>query len=154
MHALFHPSFQRLQEDCRFSAVCARCASECGGDIQSGALMGSPSSMIPVCRACPEGSTTRHPGGMIDTLEILPGFYRSSLASTDVRECMRKEACVGGVMPSGYCAEGYSGPCMLIASLVLCFSALVFVYVCEYARVVVSLCCMSCLSLIPLYSCS
>lgn len=61
---------------------------------------------------------------MIDTLEILPGFFRSSLASTDVRECLREEACVGGVMPNDYCAEGYTGPCMLITSLekLLCYA--------------------------------
>ncbi|CAN0107425.1 unnamed protein product, partial [Hapterophycus canaliculatus] len=50
-------------------------------------------------------------GGTLETLVIEPGFFRSSTASTDIRECFHEEACVGGVVPSEYCATGYTGPC-------------------------------------------
>lgn len=50
-------------------------------------------------------------GATLATLEILPGFFRSSLFSTDVRKCFYKEACQGGYELAEYCATGYGGPC-------------------------------------------
>lgn len=50
-------------------------------------------------------------GGTLANLEIVPGFYRSSLSSIDIRECFYKEACQGGNTLADYCATGYTGPC-------------------------------------------
>lgn len=50
-------------------------------------------------------------GATLATLEVLPGFYRSSETSTDIRECFHKQACEGGSAVGTYCAEGYIGPC-------------------------------------------
>lgn len=47
----------------------------------------------------------------METLEILPGYYRSSATSLDVRECLYADACVGGSEAGEYCATGYGGPC-------------------------------------------
>jgi hypothetical protein len=43
------------------------------------------------------------------TLELEPGFWRTSSTSTDVRHCPSPDACMGGSDTSGYCAEGHTG---------------------------------------------
>lgn len=55
------------------------------------------------------------PGGTLSTLELLPGFYRSSATSTDIRECFHEDACSGGDAVGSYCAEGYGGPCKFVS---------------------------------------
>ncbi|GMI31435.1 hypothetical protein TeGR_g2949 [Tetraparma gracilis] len=45
----------------------------------------------------------------ITTLELEPGFWRTTSTSTAVLHCPSRGACVGGSDPSGYCAEGHTG---------------------------------------------
>lgn len=49
------------EDECRFSEVCARCASECGSDLESGATVVRQAS-IPTCMRCPEGADTSSRG--------------------------------------------------------------------------------------------
>lgn len=56
------------------------------------------------------------------TIPLLPGFWRASAGTTDIRECLNPDACQGGsgggVQGAGdsfadgtqYCAQGYEGP--------------------------------------------
>ncbi|CAM9835821.1 unnamed protein product, partial [Ectocarpus sp. 12 AP-2014] len=97
------------EEVCRFGRVCSRCASECGSELQDEVTVADP-DLLPACEAVPEGAQTTTRGGTLATLEILPGFYRSSVTSTDIRECFYEDACEGGQVVGEYCATGYSGP--------------------------------------------
>lgn len=45
----------------------------------------------------------------VTTLQLEPGFWRTTSTSTDVRHCPSPDACVGGSDTSGYCAEGHTG---------------------------------------------
>ena len=69
-------------------------------------------STDPVCEVVPQGVNTTENGGMtLETLDLMPGFYRTSSKSREVVECYREEACLGGSDADRYCAEGYNGPC-------------------------------------------
>ncbi|CAM9448508.1 unnamed protein product, partial [Hapterophycus canaliculatus] len=103
-------SSSTAQDACRFARVCSRCASECDSELQSGVVV-VDAAFLPTCEIVPEGSqTTTRAGGTLETLEILPGFYRPSENSTDIRECFYAGACQGGQTPENYCAQGYGGP--------------------------------------------
>ena len=67
---------------------------------------------VPVCSVVPEGvNTTGNAGMTLETLSLMPGFYRTSDKSRNISECYREEACMGGSTAGSYCAEGYAGPC-------------------------------------------
>ena len=69
-------------------------------------------STVPFCEVAPEGVNTTGNGGMtLKTLNLKPGFYRTSYKSREVLECYREKSCLGGSNASRYCAEGYAGPC-------------------------------------------
>ncbi|CAN0056334.1 unnamed protein product, partial [Scytosiphon promiscuus] len=93
----------------RFDIVCSRCSSECECELEEGASVVDEDS-VPTCEVVPEGSQTTTRGNTVETLEILPGFYRSSETSLDIRECFHEQACAGGEIVGEYCSEGYSGP--------------------------------------------
>jgi len=47
----------------------------------------------------------------LETLRVLPGFWRSGDSSKDVRACTVTEACIGGnATTDGYCRDGHEGP--------------------------------------------
>ncbi|CAM9183884.1 unnamed protein product, partial [Ectocarpus sp. 12 AP-2014] len=96
-------------DKCRFGRVCSRCASECDSELESAAEV-VDADTLPTCKRAPEGSRTTRRGATLATLEVLPGFYRSSETSTDIRECFHKKACDGGSAVGTYCSEGYIGP--------------------------------------------
>ncbi|CAN0483892.1 unnamed protein product, partial [Scytosiphon promiscuus] len=50
-------------------------------------------------------------GVTLETMGILPGYYRISATSVVVRECYQDKACTGGDEAGHYCAKGYEGPC-------------------------------------------
>ncbi|CAM9935287.1 unnamed protein product [Ectocarpus sp. 6 AP-2014] len=102
-------------DQCRFGRVCSRCASECDSELESAAEL-VDAETLPTCEEAPEGSRTTRRGATLATLEILPGFYRSSETSTDIRECFHKQACEGGSAVGTYCAEGYIGPYCAVCS--------------------------------------
>lgn len=121
---------EQKESTCRFSHVCSRCASECDSDAESGAIIADPGH-IPFCENCPEGAASTTRGATIETLELLPGFYRSTLTSSDIRECLYEAACHGGRILGEYCAPGYSGPCekrFVHVSMIVCLLYFVFLF--------------------------
>ncbi|GMH83362.1 hypothetical protein TrVE_jg6491 [Triparma verrucosa] len=82
------------------------------------------------CISCDglRGVSCNLPGQRLETLQIKPGFWRSSPTSTSIKRCYNNEACIGTVNASAhensisdssfnsteelisYCAEGYEGP--------------------------------------------
>lgn len=54
------------------------------------------------------------PGATLASLPIQPGYWRSTLTSRVIHECLISEACKGNTKVSGsddYCEDGYRGPC-------------------------------------------
>lgn len=47
---------------------------------------------------------------MLEDLDLLQGYYRTSASSHQVVACHQEEACKGGDDAGDYCAEGYEGP--------------------------------------------
>ncbi|CAN0364157.1 unnamed protein product [Ascophyllum nodosum] len=93
---------------CRWSVVCSLCT-----DPQCDALAGidMDNATVPFCEMVPDGvDTTGNSGMTLETLNLMPGFYRTFNKSRDVLECYREEACMGGSNADTYCAEGYAGP--------------------------------------------
>ena len=61
-----------------------------------------------------EGVDCDSPGATLASLPIREGYWRSSLESLEIRECLHSDACAGATEVSssdGYCADGYKGPC-------------------------------------------
>lgn len=48
----------------------------------------------------------------LETLTIMPGYWRSVAASWTILSCWNEEACLGGVTDNAdFCESGYKGPC-------------------------------------------
>lgn len=61
-----------------------------------------------------EGLDCNDPGVLLGTLPLARGYWRSSNATTTIRQCLYDEACEGGSViqeSNDYCAVGYEGPC-------------------------------------------
>lgn len=64
---------------------------------------------VQLCESVLEHTTSLAADGTLETLDLEPGYWRSSNTSRDIRECYEADACIGGVQ--GVCASGYEGPC-------------------------------------------
>lgn len=63
----------------------------------------------PFCDTAMEHTASLTADGTIETLDIAPGYWRSSRTSREIRECYEADACVGG--SEEYCKTGHGGPC-------------------------------------------
>jgi hypothetical protein len=80
------------------------------------------------CRPCLDGADCSIGGTSLAQLPLLPGYWRASPDSTDIRACLLPASCAGNGRSSGssanntsstgniltdsvYCAPGYRGPC-------------------------------------------
>ena len=55
------------------------------------------------------------PGGLttLGMVWIEPGYWRATPSSLQVLACYNADACLGGLAEaSGFCLEGYEGPCV------------------------------------------
>ncbi|CAN0085623.1 unnamed protein product, partial [Ascophyllum nodosum] len=85
-------------DTCRLGVVCSGCTEQC--NASDGIRMDE--STVPFCEVVPYGVKTTGDGGMtVETLNLMPGFYRTSYESREVLECSDA---------SRYCADGYAGP--------------------------------------------
>ena len=64
---------------------------------------------VQLCEPLLEHTASIDAHGTLETLDLEPGYWRSSNTSRDIRECYETAACVGGAQ--GLCAPGYEGPC-------------------------------------------
>ena len=79
---------------------------------------------VPVCELVPDGvKTTGHSGMTLETLDLMPGSFRTSNKSKEVLECYREEACKGGSIAGSYCEKGYTGPCEEYCLHIACLTA-------------------------------
>ncbi|CAM9477686.1 unnamed protein product [Ectocarpus fasciculatus] len=91
---------------CRFHEVCTDCAVSCA-EIPEGVFVAND-AFVPICETIMMGASG-NAGATVATLELEPGYYRTSADSREVLQCHQEEACLGGVDTSEYCASGYEG---------------------------------------------
>lgn len=69
---------------------------------------------VPISFSAVLEHSTRPSGHLatLETLSIDPGYWRATNKSTKILKCYNEDACTGGLTgSSGYCLEGYTGPC-------------------------------------------
>lgn len=86
-----------------YETACENCPAQC-----SNCTVTTP-DRAQLCELTPEFTTSPAADGTLGSLDLEPGYWRSSSASTEIRECYHGPACVGG--SAGYCDAGYEGPC-------------------------------------------
>ncbi len=60
---------------------------------------------------CAHGVDCTRPGASLESLPVLPGYYRRTLNSTAPRKCVGfGDACLGGTDISVQCSDGHEGP--------------------------------------------
>ena len=63
----------------------------------------------PICKACTSGTNCTDPGLQLEHLPLLPGYFRASTRSDDVRKCPGvNSGCLGGG-DADQCADGLTG---------------------------------------------
>jgi len=50
------------------------------------------------------------PGMTLNTLDLEEGYWRTTLNSTEILQCVNKKHCLGGANITDMCADGYTGP--------------------------------------------
>lgn len=64
-----------------------------------------------------EHSESAGVGVILETLAIKGGYWRATNTSTTILPCYNEGACIGGITgSSGFCHQGYSGPCACTSS--------------------------------------
>ncbi|CAN0227090.1 unnamed protein product, partial [Ascophyllum nodosum] len=86
-----------------YSTACEFCPDECPT-----CTVLNEGDKVQVCQPVFAHTTSASADGTLESLEVEPSYWRMSNTSKAVRECFRKDACVGGT--ESYCAPGYTGP--------------------------------------------
>lgn len=86
---------------------------------------------VQLCEPVLENTGSISPHGTLETLDLKPGYWRSSNTSRDIRECYEAAACVGG--QQGLCASGYEGPCECTKLPVADFKPTLFIFLARYS---------------------
>ena len=67
----------------------------------------------PKCISCPSNSVCTK-GTTKETIKLNPGYWRYSATTLDIRECLEKQACKGGIITNSsvdtLCRKGHQGP--------------------------------------------
>lgn len=93
----------------RYSTVCVGCPS-----CTEGCTI-KDEGLVPTCTSAYANSASAGVNVTLETLQIDPGYWRATSTSRDILACYHADACLGGVTgASGFCREGYEGPCELI----------------------------------------
>jgi hypothetical protein len=106
--------------------TCADVDSDAVADGRSCCYVGEYTDGVS-CLPCFQGADCSSSGASILKLPLLPGYWRASVVSTDIRPCPLPTACAGNNSVSSsdyirassdsfltdtmYCATGYRGPC-------------------------------------------
>eukprot|EP00953_Heterococcus_sp_UTEX-ZZ885_P030846 16257-Heterococcus_DN1.PRE.3 len=63
------------------------------------------------CQECPAGFNCTVRGLTVSNAQVMPGYWRTSLSSADVRSCGIEDLCIGGTgSGDGLCVHGQRGP--------------------------------------------
>ncbi|GMH85601.1 hypothetical protein TrST_g3602 [Triparma strigata] len=62
------------------------------------------------CEAVSKGVKSSVGGMNVETLDLEPGFWRTSSSSTKVLPCLNPKHCKGGADTADLCADGHTGP--------------------------------------------
>lgn len=91
-----------------FEAVCHGCEITCDGCVFVDGIL------TPTCKEALKHSTSAGGNVTLQNILIERGHWRATASSTEILACYHADACLGGVTgTSGYCFEGYEGPCAL-----------------------------------------
>lgn len=97
-------AFAPAQDDALLVKVCNGCGTECPGCVFDGG--------VPLCIDQIDNSYSSGGNVTLETLTILPGYWRATNTSPNVLACFKAAACRGGITGTpGYCDTGYEGPC-------------------------------------------
>ena len=118
-----------LTQASAYSTACEFCPDECPT-----CTVLNEGDKVQVCQPVFAHTTSASADGTLESLEVEPSYWRMSNTSKDVRECFRKDACVGGT--ESYCAPGYTGPCEFRRDEI--FYAPHSSYPCTYASAIIS----------------
>lgn len=99
---------QTSPDTCRFEVACGQCLDGCDSDLRNVAI---ERTMLPTCEPIPAGVWPSSTAIVLQTFDVKKGYFRISSESPIVLECFQKDACIGGINASNYCAIGYEGPC-------------------------------------------
>lgn len=104
----YTPSFNLTpiirQTDALFATICKGCDTQCSNCSLGG--------KEPRCLEELEHSSSTGGNTKLESLQIKPGYWRSTNRSLDIKACYNQQACLGGLTrEDGYCREGYEGPC-------------------------------------------
>lgn len=98
--------FVFLQSFDTYDVACNGCGTSCQDCVFEESLVAPMCTQVMQNAASPGGAST------LETISINRGFWRATPNSTVVLACYNDKACLGGVTgTSGYCQEGYKGPC-------------------------------------------
>ena len=96
-----------------YQIMCVGCDAPCEGCYFENV------SRVPYCEGAMPHSISNGRATTIETLSILPAYWRATSISKTVLPCYFPDACRGGVTGTPtYCQKGYEGPCELAS---LCF---------------------------------
>lgn len=79
----------------RYGTVCAGCLPLEGAENCSDCTIENADIVPEGCSEAPDGAVAA-PGATLETLEIEPGWYRATNATTSVLRCYKEAACLGG----------------------------------------------------------
>lgn len=116
-----------LQEGDLYEAVCSGCETS---ETSCQNCSFNERHLVPSCKDVIDHATSL--GGLVTLamLTIDPGYWRATTSSPHALACYNADACLGGVTAtSGYCLEGYEGPCEYdIRPQVVLHTAVYFVF--------------------------
>ena len=95
-----------FQEGDPYAHVCSGCRTKCEGCSFDEPLL------IPKCAVALQHSKSDGGDVTLERLTISPGYWRATNTSHMILACFNADACRGGATgETGYCREGYEGPC-------------------------------------------
>ena len=86
-----------------YEIACDQCDLEC-----EGCTMMNPNKAL-LCEPTFPNTDSPTADGTLESLNLAPGYWRSSNLSRDIRACPRAKSCPGGT--EGRCAIGYDRTC-------------------------------------------
>lgn len=90
----------------RYSLVCNGCPGKAPGyGVEN-------EDSVPSCEVQPEHTRSQGGNTTIETLNVDPGYWRTTNTSLNFLACFNEDACKGGMTDDpAFCQPGYEGPC-------------------------------------------
>ncbi|CAN0353583.1 unnamed protein product [Ectocarpus sp. 6 AP-2014] len=104
--------YQDTENGTRYETVCKGCSKE-----SDWLVMVESEDRVPKCSEQLEHTQSKGGNTTIQTLELDPGYWRTTRDSTHVLACYNGDACEGGMTDDqAFCHQGYEGPYCSVCS--------------------------------------